>query len=258
MPSKPQPFLLPAEEWERLRRRAQDARRIAASGAPHFTSFLTAGECKALAQRRFHESDVNALFWGGYEGAERCVYGAFPAWHEPETALFPVTPVTATYKSDRALTHRDFLGTLMGLSIRRDAVGDILADTGFAVLFVLGSVAPFLLRELRKVGGAPAEVRPGAPEALPAAHAFEDMTLIVSSLRLDAVVAALCRMSREKSAGLIRAGRVQVWGIPAEDGAAPLKDGDELCVRGFGKVRIAGPGGTTKNKRIVLQLQKFI
>lgn len=65
---------------------------------------------------------------GGYQGAERNILLFLPDWMEPETAEPPLRCLRAAFRPDDRLNHRDILGSLMGMGIVREKVGDILVS----------------------------------------------------------------------------------------------------------------------------------
>ena len=83
------------------------------------------------------------VFFGGCEGAERCMACYVPEYL-PEDCLSapdgPAAAVRASYYEKDALTHRDFLGSLMGMGVRRDTVGDILVGAGSCDILTLPTV----------------------------------------------------------------------------------------------------------------------
>ena len=54
----------------------------------------------------------------------------------PPEDIFPVGAVTFSFRKSDTLTHRDILGALMSLEIKRELLGDILTAEGYAVVFV--------------------------------------------------------------------------------------------------------------------------
>jgi RNA-binding protein YlmH len=83
---------------------------------------------------------------GGYEGAERNLLLFLPDWMEAEDAetQTPIRCLRASFREEYKLSHRDFLGSLMGIGIVREKIGDILVGPDSADLMVLESVAEFL------------------------------------------------------------------------------------------------------------------
>lgn len=100
--------------------------RVAQSrGIPRYTGFLSDRE-QSLAQAACNKAGCDCIrFWGGFEGAERKVLCIEPpdAWQEEPLAYLQF----AAY-GDKAPTHRDYLGSILGLGLERTCVGDLLAD----------------------------------------------------------------------------------------------------------------------------------
>ena len=65
--------------------------------------------------------------WGGYDGAERAVLLFLPDWMDASDAgaYSPIRCLRAAFREEENLTHRDFLGSLMGMGIVREKIGDI-------------------------------------------------------------------------------------------------------------------------------------
>lgn len=242
-----------------LKARITDAVNISrARKNPQFVGFLT--EKESLLAKRLVKSlhCEGTLFWGGYEGAERLCFGAFPDFMGPVAESFPIDALTATFRTEDKLTHRDFLGTLMSLGINRDTVGDILIEDGRCVLFVRSSVVPFIVSQLQKVGGVGLKVEQGFEEPLPLGRGTEPITDTIASPRLDCMVAALTGLSREKSAGLITAGLVQLNASEKFSLSAEVEEGDKLSIRGYGKFLVEGIGPPTKKGRLRLKALKYL
>ena len=198
---------------------------------------------------------------GGYEGAERALYLFLPDWLDPEDAEgeSPIRCLRAAFRPEEQLTHRDFLGSLMGLGIVREKVGDILVGSGSADLLVLDTVADFLLSSWTSAGRAKLTVT-----EIPPAHLHipevrcEEIRDTVSSLRLDAVCSAGFRMARGKAADLIASGRVQVNWRECVKPDKLLSAGDTVSARGFGKFQLSEVGGVTKKGRTAIVVKRYI
>ena len=198
---------------------------------------------------------------GGYEGAERNILLFLPDWLEAADAgsQSPIRCLRASFREEEKLTHRDFLGSLMGMGIVREKVGDILVGPAGADIMVLDTVAEFLLQSWNSAGRArlavtaiePWEVR--VPEAK-----CQEVRDTVSSLRLDAVASAGFRMARGKAAELITSGRVQVNWRACTKPDKLLPAGDTVSARGFGKFELTEVGGVTKKGRTSIVLKRYI
>ena len=90
------------------------------------------------------------MLWGGYEDAQRRMFAAFPKELLPDSERFPVISIYLSFRKEDSLSHRDFLGALMGLGIKREALGDILVGEGRCVLFCKEEIANFVETQLTK------------------------------------------------------------------------------------------------------------
>ncbi len=240
--------------------RAEQAR---SRNIPAATDFLSpaqlaqAGDLLRLAG--FPETGYAAL--GGYEGAERRLLLFLPDWLEAEdgASQSPIRCLRASFRPEYKLTHRDFLGSLMGMGIVREKTGDILVGPDSADLIVLDTVADFLLQSWDSAGRAKLTVSAIGAENLhiPAANCRE-VRDTVSSLRLDAVAASGFHMARGKAAALVESGRVQVNWRECTKPDKPLAAGDVVSARGFGKFELTGVGGVTKKGRTSIVLKVYV
>ncbi len=123
---------------------------------------------------------------------------------------FPISTVALFYRKQDALTHRDILGSLMGLNIKRELIGEILTAEDFAVIFCTQTAQQIILSELERVGKAGIKKEQGYTGPLPKAYRLEYQSGTVSSFRLDCIVSLAINASREKSAGLIESGLVNL------------------------------------------------
>ncbi len=225
---------------------------------PHFIGFLDQAE-QAIAQEFLHkQTDVNWLFYGGYQDAERCFLGVFPSYMETDLSLFPLQSVAFHYRKERSLTHRDVLGTLMSQGLRREAVGDILCGDGYAVVCLKADVVPYVSDQVDKIGGEGVRVERDYSGILPESHSYAPLSDTIASARLDAVVKALIRGSREQAASLIRAQQVSVDHRPALSLSATVAEGSVISVRGCGRFVIDQIGPETKKGRLHFAARKYI
>ena len=131
---------------------------------PKFLGFLTQAEA-ALARNILKNARVRTDFFGGYDGAERVMLGCFPDW--AEDFPYPISPLTVFFRKADVLSHRDILGSLMALGIKRETVGDILIEEGRAVVFVCGDVKEYILNQVEKIGRVGVNMTEGCSFPLP-------------------------------------------------------------------------------------------
>ena len=228
-------------------------------GIPTATGFLSPHE-QAMAEALLHTAGVRAgyIFDGGYQEAERRRLCFLPDWAEgTETEL--VFLRAAFRDSAAALTHRDILGSLMGLGVERDRLGDILVSAHSADIVAAASLRNFFLREWGEAGRVKLTVTEIGREDLEVPQAqVKTVRDTVSSLRLDAVAASAFGLSRGRAAELIAAGRVSL------DHAACLKpdkqvgQGAVLTARGLGKAKLIEVGGLTKKGRVGIVIERYL
>ena len=213
-----------------------------------------------LADRIRESLGASGVFFGGYAGAVRQILCALPSWMSEDTleeGELPIVPVTFTYRRADSLSHRDFLGALMSLQIKREMIGDILPGEGQCVLFAHENAAALILSEISLIGRVGVRAEQGFhPDAITPPR-FEEQEITVASLRLDAVVAALIGRGRESAASLVRGGGAQLNYVGNIPGSRQVSEGDVLSVRGYGKYRIAGLLGETRRGRMKLQIFKY-
>lgn len=229
---------------------------------PAATPFLSPRE-QALAQALLSAAGVRDGFLldGGYEGAERKILLFLPDWADPDAPPEgELAYLRASFHgADSTLTHRDILGSLMGLGVERDRVGDILVCAHSADIVAAPSLRDFFLREWREAGRVKLTVEEINREALsPPPVQVKVLRDTVSSLRLDAVAASAFSLSRGRAAELIAAGRVNLDHMCCLKPDKPVGQGAVLTVRGLGKARLAQVGGTTKKGRIAITVERFV
>ncbi len=240
--------------------RAEQAER---RNIPAATDFLTPQQRQAALDllRLVGTPESAYLCQGGYEGAERQVFLFLPDWLDRDCAgeYSPIRCLRASFREEDKPSHRDFLGSLMGLGIVREKVGDILVGPDSADLLVMDSIAEFLLQSWFSTGRVKLRVSSVGLENLhiPTA-ARKEVRDTVSSLRLDAVAAAGFCLARGKAAALVESGRVQLNWRECVKADKLLEAGDVVSARGYGKFELAEIGGLTKKGRISIVLLVYI
>ena len=125
---------------------------------PAHTQFLSPGEQAGVEDLLSACGHPRHVMFGGFEGAERKICIFLPDWMEEEDALSPHDPegpvclLEAAFHPDAKLSHRDFLGSLMGLGITREKLGDILVEESRAQLLLLREALPILLSQWESAG----------------------------------------------------------------------------------------------------------
>lgn len=236
------------------RRMMELATRAARTGIRQVAWFLSPAE-QAQADICARAQGVCLQKDGGVEDAERCVV-AFADTGEADA--WPIACVRVGWHADYgAPTHRDLLGSVLGLGIGREKVGDVFVEAGQAYVLVLRDMAEYIAANLTRAGRV--SVRAQVVEDWPRSFASEGEPVrgTVASLRLDAVLGVAWHLSRGRAAELVASGRVRVDHREELRPDRQLAPGALLSVRGLGRARLETVGGNTKKGRISITLLRY-
>lgn len=227
---------------------------------PASTCFLSPRE---LEMTRFLFGDVPGLFaFGGYEDAERKMLVYLPEYLEEASLMEEDSPIVCLradfYEAD-TLSHRDFLGALMGTGIARETVGDICVGKGSCDFFVTAEIAPYVEQNFLSAGRTKLSVSRIllSAVAIPEPE-IKEIRDTLASLRLDSVVSAGFRIGRSLAAQYITAGKAAIDGLPCEKPDKAIAEGCKISIRGLGKIKLATVGGQTKKGRISVTIHRYV
>ncbi len=222
------------------------------------TGFLTPTETEII-RRNMPAGDVKREFFGGYDGAERMLFAAIPEYCAEEEILQEISLLEISGRDIASLSHRDYLGSILGLGIKREKIGDILVFEDRSMVFVLEDIADYIIQNLEKVGRKGIKIKKIKIEdaEIPPPR-IEKIVSTVASLRLDCIVAAALRTSRSKALDHIQSGKVQVNWMEQENSAFSLKAGDVFSIRGIGKFRLSKDITETKKGRLGICIEKML
>lgn len=256
------------KDIEALFARLDDLIKRAAHGEVGVSAFFSPKElyyARAFLQRR----GSAFVEFGGYRDAERKRIYVLPDYMDgvreaEELADFGaeigICALEVRGSGFCKLSHRDFMGAVLGLGLERSVIGDIvLTDDDTAVILCDSTIAPFLETSLESVGKDRVKVSKVALDGdFAPERRYAQINDTVASARLDCVVGALCSLSREKARQAVIDGAVEV---DYETWERPDKDVTPVClvsVRGFGKFRVLSLNDKTKKGRFRLEAQKFL
>ncbi|MDE6850872.1 MAG: hypothetical protein K2J67_00065 [Lachnospiraceae bacterium] len=210
------------------------------------------------------------VFYGGYPDAERNVVCFLPEpdYPKPPADAYPICciqikPVNRRFSEN--LTHRDYLGTIMGLGLERDQIGDIVIKqegnefdkTAAAYVFCKQNKAELLLN-VNRIRHTTVSATKTDAQSLRWTPEYKEITGSVSSLRMDAVLSIAIRTSRTQGLQLIREGQVYLNGRCCTENAKLLQNGDIFVVRGYGKYLFCDTGGVSKKGRYQIIVKQYI
>ncbi len=216
---------------------------------------LVEGLCKK-------EHPVNYRFYGGYEDAERKVILFFPNHMDMEDMAKmegnPLAVINMNKKSSKELSHRDYLGSLLGLGIKRETLGDILVREDGTQVIVLAEIEEFILNHYEKAGRTELHLFSETVENIivPPVKIVEKRDT-VASLRLDNMIASAFSLSRAKASEGIAGGLVYINGLLCLKSDKLVQEGDKLVFRGKGKCLLKEVLGTSKKDRMIVLIHFF-
>lgn len=227
---------------------------------PAHTCFLSPRE-QEMARYLFGEQPGLVRF-GGYGDAERKMICYLPDYLDVDNlydAGSPVVCLHAEYYEGDTLSHRDFLGALMGAGIARDTVGDICTGKGCCDFFVSAEIAPYILQNFSSAGRTRLHLtQVPLNQAAVQEPEVKELRDTLASLRLDSVISAGFRIGRSQAAQFISAGKAAIDGLPCEKPDKTVTEGTKISVRGLGKIKLQTVGGQTKKGRISVIIHRYV
>ena len=196
---------------------------------------------------------------GGYEEAERKILVFLPDWADtpPEEELAFLR--ASFHGPDSSLTHRDILGSLMGLGVARERVGDILVGEHSADIVASPSLRDFFLREWAQAGRVRLTVAEiGREDLTVPVLQVKSIRDTVSSLRLDAVLSSGFSLARGKAADAVTGGRVSLNHRECLKPDRAVAQGDVITCRGLGKCVLKTVGGQSRKGRIIIEIERYL
>ena len=227
---------------------------------PANTSFLSPRELE-LAKYLFG-NEPGLYAFGGYEDAERKMLVYLPDYLD-EDSLYeedsPLVCLRATYFEKDDLSHRDFLGSLMGAGIARETVGDICVGKGCCDFFVTTEIAPYILQNFISAGRTKLHLDqiPLREAQIPEPE-VKEIKDTLASLRLDSVISSGFRIGRSLASQYVSAGKAAIDGLPCEKPDKAVSEGMKISVRGLGKIKLVSVNGRTKKDRISVTIHRYV
>lgn len=216
---------------------------------PVFSDFLNLEEQSVLAK-----SYLPCVLYGGYEGAERVVAGFGDNVCEQDFPIRCVEIKPVNKKFADKLSHRDFLGGLMNLGIKRELLGDIIIFKNSAYLFCLDKISNYIKDNLSRVRHTTVEVNEVDAPPVKAVDPKGTEEMVIASLRVDVAVCQVYNLSRNECAKLFETDKVFINSRKLESRSYQLKEGDMVSVRGYGRFQFVSVVRKTKKDRLVAEM----
>ena len=147
-----------------------------------------------------------------------------------------------------APSHRDYLGSILALGIKRNKLGD---------LPVCEEIADYIISNLETVGKSPCKVILLEEDFIPFTPEFKEEIILIPSLRLDSIVSKVMKLSRSKAQDVIEAGKVLVDYNTIRDKSKEVLSGERITIRGVGKFILGDIVGNSKSGKYKVIIKKY-
>lgn len=233
-----------------------------------YTDFLDIRQRQLLEKLLKDLKVKNYVAYGAYKTAERTVLIIYPEKLEDVfenenfdyNVVFGVIRMQLPNELKGMYSHRDYLGAIIKIGMKREKVGDIITSKDGADIIVLKDVEKYIregLKDLTRFSKAEfksvqiEELNVKEPET-------QVLNIIIPSMRVDSIVSEAIRTSRAKATGVIKEERVFVNHELVTKGAKELKENDLITVRGKGRFKVGKILNQTKKGNLVIEIEKFI
>lgn len=223
-----------------------------------FSDFLNLNELNIYRQsEKFFETKTESF--GGVPHAERQIIAFIPdalyyEWTYPIVAM-KITPTHPKFAEK--LEHRDILGAIMQLGVVRSKLGDIIVSDDAYYILCDESIADYFLENLDKIRHTIVSLEIVGTENLQIRQNFEEKEGIITSNRLDSVIACVYNLSRSKASTLIRAEKVYINGKLTQNTTCSCQSDDIISVRGMGRFIYKNSYGETNKGRMKIRYQLY-
>lgn len=224
---------------------------------PHFSAFLNERQTE-IARLAMQRNGISSYcFWGGYDGASRVMLCIYPEYCRPHRDDFPFVCLNIKFRSVDKVTHRDLLGALMALGIKRETVGDIVVQSGVASFFVKSDLEQYIKSQIRKIGRVGVSFCDCTVDFGSVKQDFTEKSGVVSSLRIDSVISAASGLSRNKVQQAVASGKVAKNFEVVYSADCKVCSGDKISVRGYGKFTVQFDGSVSKKGKYRVIFKQF-
>lgn len=251
-----------------LSRAAELKERAADNSMITSTSFLSIDERSTLSSlEKINNKYVDTFYFGGYPEKERTVAVFVPKFFGVDdiynyfiesTDENPLALIEVIKDKFTEMSHRDYLGSLMALGIKRETLGDIIVNEKGAYIISLKSIAGYICDNLKRTGRGSVNCSIVDFSVLPSGEDnSREIFCSVASLRLDCVVAAAFSISRSVAVESINKGLVYVDSVQIMKTDFTLSEKSKIVLRGKGKAIIAEENGKSKKGRTHLLIKRY-
>lgn len=202
-------------------------------------------------------NNTKFLFKGLQENSEKKNIIIIPESFSGDIPKFNLTYFKIGGKNKfKELLHKDFLGTIMSLGIKREILGDLIVKDNIAYGVIHKEKFP-LLNELEKVSNVPVKIFEIDEIEIPKSE-FQEIVITIPSARFDSIVSEIANISRQKAVTLIEEGLVMLNYNIQRDKSVEVKENDVITIKKVGKFIFSKELGENKKGKVKVLIRKFI
>lgn len=189
--------------------------------------------------------DLLVKSFGGFMNAENKRMIICPDFYDILQDDFQVVVVEVIYNWQFGrLQHKDVLGALMNLGIKRECIGDI-HDKDRLLFCCTSQTFPYIQSHLTQIKKSKVRLKK-VDECIEIKQEFQAKTFFLSSLRLDKVISSMFHVSRQVASEAIRQGNVKVNYKVVEEVSFLCHNNDMISLRYYGRVKMSVENRQTK------------
>lgn len=220
-----------------------------------FSDFLNPFEVKNAKAILNSNDDLKYTVDGGYDESERKIVFIYPFYmdYEDISETLRFIQIEGNFKF-KSISHKDYLGSLLSLGIKREKIGDIIIHENFCQVIVTFDICDFILMNLEKVARNNVKLKEiSRKKVLYNPPNYKEINFTVSSSRIDCIISGLYNISRQESAKLINSEKVHVNYEKVISCSKEIKSESLISVRGKGRSQIINIGDLTKKGKLKVQ-----
>ena len=157
------------------------------------------------------------------------------------------------------ITHREIMGSLFGLQIDSGLFGDIIITNNHYYIMVLDSIYDLIINEYNMVGNKHIKLKEVPLSTLENyERTYQELELIVSSLRIDNVISSIIGTSREAIKKKFQDDEIILNYETCHKINYILKENDVFSIRKYGKYRFINIIKQSKKGHYLIKCNKYI
>ena len=210
------------------------------------TNFLDATTYKRILEK-IKKQNFNTYY--PYKDSEKVI---IYTEEEPNITLLELI-------SYEKLTHREIMGSLYGLNIDSSLFGDIIITNDHYYIMVVDSILTLIQNEFNMVGNKHIKLKEAPMSILDNyERAYQEINIIVSSLRIDNVISHIIGTSREQIKKKFIDDEVILNYEPCQKTNYILNEQDIFSIKKYGKYKYIGIIKETKKNNYLIKVLKYI